>query len=806
MSSLLETYQLKDGWAATLITRQGDIVAHYPRMEQEPTTQIEPAALSRILQLIEQTNSVTEFSGVDGKTRIYGAIPLSSTDGEVIAVIGAPLERTIEQINFQARKRLILIFLGSLIAMLFARFYVYRLIESGVNDVQKALQKIESGELQTRISEGAETHEFDLLSQGFNSMAETLEKHETRLQLLSRAIEQSPESVVMTDINAQIIYVNEAFTAVSGYSAAEVLGQNPKILQSGSTPAQIYNELWETLHAGKIWRGRLHNKRKDGSLYDEMAAISPITLPDGRITHYVAVKQDITEQMAIAAELKEHQEHLEELVNTRTYELSVAKELAEKANRSKSTFLANMSHEIRTPLNAILGLTYLLGRDNVSPEQRDKLNKITASGQHLLQVINDILDMAKIEAGKFVLNSGIFNPVTTLKEVEAIIGDSTRKKGLSLNVFTHDLPTRVLGDETRLRQALLNLASNAVKFTEHGSITLSGRVTSEEEMGYLLHFAVEDTGPGIAETDMPLLFKAFEQLDSSSSRKHGGTGLGLTITRNLASMMGGEAGVTSTVGGGSCFWLKIRVHRSTPYLLNLPDAKEASAEFLLAHRLYPARILLAEDNEINSEVVIGMLEQCACQVDLAEDGRQAVALATSKSYDLILMDLQMPELNGIDATVLIRKLPQHLLTPIIAMTANVMPSDRAECFDHGMNDFIAKPFDPDALFRTLLRWLPASESQPLIDQGSAPAFQVLPTLELQAKIQQLEAMLAVGDADAISLFNTLAADLAYLYGTALEPLTHAVSNYDFDQASQRLAELLDKPKNQTGQTDTLSGN
>ncbi|TAN51996.1 MAG: PAS domain S-box protein, partial [Rhodospirillales bacterium] len=363
---------------------------------------------------------------------------------------------------------------------------------------------------------------------------------EEQVRKLSLAVEQSPESIVITDLKANIEYVNEAFLRITGYDRAEVIGRNPRILQSGKTPRDTYDALWGAMTNGQSWQGEFFNKRKDGSEYTEFAVISPIHQPDGSISHFVAVKEDVTEKRRLAAELERHRHHLEELVDTRTRELGEAKAAAEAANAAKSAFVANMSHEIRTPLNAIVGLTHLLSRGNTDPVQKSKLEKIVGASQHLLSVINDILDFSKIEAGKLTLNVADFAFGRMLDNVVSMIGPRLREKHLELVVDRDELPAVLVGDSTRLAQALLNYLSNAVKFTEIGKITLRLIKSEETAKDLVVRFEVTDTGIGIAPEHIDDLFSAFEQVDSSISRRYGGTGLGLAITKRLANVMDGD--------------------------------------------------------------------------------------------------------------------------------------------------------------------------------------------------------------------------------------------------------------------------
>jgi PAS domain S-box-containing protein len=525
---------------------------------------------------------------------------------------------------------------------------------------------------------------------------------EAEIRKLSLALMQSPESIMVTNLNGEIEYVNDSFVRVSGYPREEVLGRNPRLLNSGNTPVGTYTAMWQALARGDTWEGEFINRRKDGTEYIEAVKMAPVREPGGHVTHYVAIKDDITEKKRMSEELDRYRHHLEDLVRSRTAELAGALERADAANFAKSSFLANMSHEIRTPMNAITGLSYLLLQSDLSTEQRDRLQKIDSSSRHLRSLIDDILDLSKIEAGKMVIECVPFDLRASVSEAFEIAGSRARDKGLPIE-FDIDaaLPERVEGDALRLRQVLLNLGSNAVKFTETGKIRF--RAAREPGDSLQVRFEFHDTGIGISAAQQNNLFKPFEQADSSTTRRYGGTGLGLAISRRLVELMGGTIGVHSEPGAGSNFWVVLPFAPSAEVrpgagVQELPPVAPAAA---VRRGL---RTLLVEDDPINQEVARALLAAAGHLIDVAENGAEGLRRAEQGAYDLILMDMQMPVMDGLSATVEIRKLSGYQQVPIIAMTGNAFAEDRQRCIAAGMNDFISKPVNPTLLYERIAAW------------------------------------------------------------------------------------------------------
>jgi len=539
------------------------------------------------------------------------------------------------------------------------------------------------------------------------------ERAREQLRLHARAMEMAADAIVITDRNGTIQWVNPAFTAVTGYTREEAIGQNPRILKSGRQNQAFYEQMWETILNGRVWKGEVVNRRKDGSLYYEEMTIAPVWDENGSMTHFVAIKQDVTERKRFEQQLAE------------------ALEQAQAANRAKSEFLANMSHEIRTPMNGILGMAQLLMDTPLNEEQRDYVITLKNSAESLLSLLGDILDISRIEAGKMELHYAPLDLHQLVHQVARLFDARAKEKGLSLQVeIAEGVPSYLIGDELRLRQILSNFVGNAVKFTERGGITIHlslAEADGERSVTPLcrqfgipesyrtvwLRLAVRDTGVGIPTEKQQVIFESFTQADGSATRRHGGSGLGLAINRKLTELMGGTIGVHSEEGKGSTFWTilplfapgmeqSLGVFGDEPPRWRDGADQEASSAFTRTVR----RVLLVEDNEVNRKVAVRLLERLGCEVEVALDGGEAVEKTAQRHYDVVLMDVHMPRLNGLEATRLIRERERNTgrHQVIIAMTASAMKEDVQQCLMSGMDDYLSKPVKWEVLREMLEKW------------------------------------------------------------------------------------------------------
>ena len=507
---------------------------------------------------------------------------------------------------------------------------------------------------------------------------------EVQLRNLWSTVEQSPVVVMITDAAGSIEYVNPRFYQQTGYTPAEAVGRNPRLLKSGRHTAEFYAAMWGALRAGQTWRGEICNRRKDGALFWESTAIAPVRNGTGRISHFVASKEDITERRRIAEELRQ------------------AKEAADAANLAKSTFLANMSHEIRTPMNAILGFAQLLLRDSqLSALQQRQLTTIQRSGERLMGLINGILEMARLESSRVDLNPAPFDFHRLLDDLERMFSLRAQAKQLRLVVErAGEVPRYLVADETKLCQVITNLLGNAIKFTpSDGTVSLCVRAETEPDgAGVRLLVQVEDTGPGVAPEDLPRLFKPFFQTERGAA-VGGGTGLGLAISRQLARLMGGDCTVQSQVGVGSTFAFDVRVERVAEECAG-PETMPGRNVLRLLPDLAACRVLVADDDAANRDLLEEMLRPIGFEIRTAVDGAQAVAQCQAWRPHLVIMDLRMPGMDGFEATRQIR-VTHGAAVKIIALSAGVLAEYQAQALAAGVDIFLGKPFGEAELLETI---------------------------------------------------------------------------------------------------------
>jgi len=563
---------------------------------------------------------------------------------------------------------------------------------------------------------------------------------EDELRKLNQALEQSPVSVMITDLSGHIEYVNQVFIDRTEYSKQQILGKTPAFLKSGYTKENEYNNLWATIGRGDEWRGEFLNKSRTGKLFWESAVISPLCDAQGYMTHFVAIKEDVSEHKKSEQEAVQHAKDIEksyrDLEKSRQAALSImqdansqkkraekalqelakskdalndAKELAEQANQAKSNFLATMSHEIRTPMNAILGMSYLALQTALDGKQRNYIEKVNLSAESLLGILNDILDFSKIEAGKLGMENTLFSLNEVFDNLANIVGLKAEEKGLE---FVYDIdpktPLSLLGDPLRLAQILLNLGSNAVKFTDRGEIVISCQPIALDEECVTLKFAVKDSGIGLTEEQAGKLFRAFSQADESTTRKYGGTGLGLTISKRLVELMGGEISLESVAGEGSTF--------SFTAVFGIEGGESEKVQ-TLPEAILGYRVLVVDDNACSREVLSHILKDFGLNVCAADSGESALitleqAMADGEPYSALIIDWKMPGMDGVSTVRKIQSMPElAATTAVIMVTAYDEEELRREAENIALNGVLVKPVNPSTLLDTLLTVFACSPQQ-----------------------------------------------------------------------------------------------
>lgn len=593
---------------------------------------------------------------------------------------------------------------------------------------------------------------------------------EQELSLAAQAFE-TIEPMFITNANGEILRTNGAFSEVTGYSAEEVKGLNPRVLSSGRHDTAFFQDLWQQLIKEGVWSGEIYNKRKNGEIYPERLTISAVVDASGSTTHYIAHFVDISEQ-------KNNEQVLE-----------VARQQAEQASEAKSRFLATMSHEIRSPLNAVITMSSLLLESNLAQRELRYAEMINQGGETLLALINDILDFSKIESNHLELQLAKFDLIKLCHSGVALLTEQALQKGIKISLSVEKgIASSYLGDELRIRQVLTNLLSNAIKFTDQGYVDV--RLMAQGASGVVLE--VEDSGIGIAPEKLPSIFSEFVQVESDERRRFGGTGLGLAITKQLVEKMGGTITCSSQLGVGSCFGVCLPLSTGSP---QEPSQKQESAAYSEAALTLQAgegkKILLVEDNLMNQEIAQALLEQQQLVVEIANNGEEAVALAEVTRFDLILMDLAMPIMGGIEATQQIRTSSnRNRQTPILAMTANAFVEDKQRCFEAGMDDYISKPLDI-ALFKEKLRlWLEPSKQQ--LSSPAQPHQTTTPATPAQASLTESHSLANQDVADSLVIQEHLVKQ------QTLEQLSHDLSpavllsvlNLFVEESEARVSQLL----------------
>ncbi|MEW6653246.1 MAG: PAS domain S-box protein, partial [Bacteroidota bacterium] len=502
-------------------------------------------------------------------------------------------------------------------------------------------------------------------------------KAQSHIKLLNRSIEQSPVSVLITDLLGNIEYANPKFSETSGFSENEVIGKNPSIVKSGKQSQDFYKNLWDTILSGNDWHGELHNKKKSGELFWEDVIISPIKDEEGIVTHFVAIKEDITEKKKMLAELIE------------------AKEKAEEMNRLKSNFMANMSHELRTPLVGLLGISEFM-IDEYEGECKANAEIIHASGIRLLNTVREILDFAKLESDNLSVSLSVFNLTKLLSDEITLYKKTAARKGVSLIEKYSTEEMLINSDERLLREIVDNLINNAIKFTNEGSVTVSVSILDDK-----IAVKIADTGIGIHKDKHDYIFEEFRQVSEGMGRRFEGTGLGLTIVKKFLHLLNGSIEVKSEIGAGSTFTILLPYSNS---LLNANkitkrDEHKHNANVTSINTKY--KILLVEDDAINCRVVEAMLQK-SYNVVSVNNGYNAIEEAKNQIFDIILMDINLKDkLNGLQTAQFIRKIDGYENKPIVAMTAYASSNDRDEFLSSGCSHYISKPFSHKDILKLL---------------------------------------------------------------------------------------------------------
>ncbi len=600
----------------------------------------------------------------------------------------------------------------------------------------------------------------------FRDISKDVER-KSEIEKLRSAIDQSPVSIVITDTDGTIEYVNPFFCKITGYTWEEAIGNNPRVLKTKYNE-KVHKELWDTIKSGKTWEGEFLNKKKDGSFYWEKAIISPVFNDKGEIVNFIAVKQDVTELKKVYKELVK------------------AKEKAVSANLAKSAFLANMSHEIRTPMNAIIGFVELVLETELNETQKKYLELVKASSENLLKILNDILDLSKLESGKMDYGKAPFNLIFLIQRQISLFNGKASEKGLKLKYqIAENVPEYLIGDEVRLSQVIGNLLNNAIKFTEKGEVGINVEALSVTDKYCTLKFKIYDTGIGIPKNKLKTIFSPFIQADSSVTKQFGGTGLGLTISSKIIQAYNGEIWVESEEGKGSSFYFTLQLEISDQ-AVNRYKSKESKKEIFFKD----AKVLVAEDNVTNQILIQEILKQLGIKPVIAKNGIEALKELAEKDYDVVLMDWHMPEMDGVEAVKILRqiekgetvsderlsyetiaKLRNRKFT-IIALTAAAMVHEKNTLMDMGFDEYLSKPIKRRILARILKKYLKISDKADTDESLSSE-----PLLELNKEhLREL-----VGDNEEV--IQQLLESFKNTLKTSIEDINRGMQENNFDLIS-----------------------
>ncbi|MEP7299068.1 MAG: response regulator [Burkholderiales bacterium] len=681
----------------------------------------------RAVEVREVGASGHEYSVFRGERQSGGAlgkdIPLSCCGDQLSAIGVLHIDATLSDIYRDLVAQALVILLSNaaktFVVAFFILFVVHQLATRHLLDIAASVGSVMPDAVAPPIRlrrEGPSADELDQLVDALNAMRERLRQHVAELGnanvRMAAILDNMPDFAWVKDAEGHFIAVNRALAEAKGFAdPADLIGKTDRDIQPPEL-AEAYQRDDATVMAARE-RGRFEEQlaHADGRVTLIETVKMALRDADGKVVGTVGIARDISERRQAEADRQ-------------------ARQVAELANRAKSEFLAHMSHEIRTPMNAIIGMSYLAEQTDLNPQQLGYVQKINGAATMLLGIINDILDLSKIEAGKLDVEAIDFDLPAVLNEAVGLVALNAQPKGLELRlVCPPDLPESVVGDPARLRQVLLNLGSNAVKFTERGEVTFAVEILERAAQSVRLRFDVRDSGIGMSAEVLRNLFLPFSQGDSSTSRRFGGTGLGLSISRHLAQLMGGDIDVDSTPGMGSCFRFELGFglrSDDSPGTV-VPAARIARRQDELQanrSRVSGAHVLLVDDNAINRELGVELLSRAGIRVRTACDGREALEALGREPFDGVLMDCQMPIMDGYEATRRIRAEPQWRELPVIAMTANALISDREAVLAAGMNDHIAKPIRVDELFAVLARWIrpvstPSGSAAPTVAAASA---------------------------------------------------------------------------------------